>query len=492
MRVLLILALLQGVALAHEGHAPLPTKGATVKGDRLMLSASAAKAIGVQIGKVELAETRQTIRAVGSIELPWSQQAYVSTLVGGRIESVLVKPGEAVRKGQELARVSGMELETLQLAPLQACKEKTLAERVLKGQESAGEGIAGKVLLQSRTDAQLQATRFKVAREKLKAIGLTDSCAWADLRHAPRPCRQSRFSVRSTASWRWPNARAGQIVQPTEHLYHIVDPSRVWVVAKVLEADAAKVKVGQPLEFTTLGQVFKATVDHVGLSLNQDRTLSVKAKLDNPGTLRPGMFGRVQIELASAKAVVCPSEALVDGFALVQQSTGNFVRKPVSVAGVRGRQAEIADGLFPGDKVVTVGSHELAALFARPATKAAASGQPTRVAAQGQIELPTDQKTFASAPIEGRIRRILVEQGQRVRRGQILAELESLPLRNLQLDLLQARTTLEQATQNFARLKRSASPSPARSIGRSRRNATRCNNRSAAWKSNWPSWREPG
>ena len=64
------------------------------------------------------------------------------------------------------------------------------------------------------------------------------------------------------------------IVQPTEHLYHIVDPSRVWIVAKVLEADAGKVKVGLPVEamFAALpGQVFKSTVDHVELRLNPDR-----------------------------------------------------------------------------------------------------------------------------------------------------------------------------------------------------------------------------
>ena len=140
--------------------------------------------------------------------------------------------------------------------------------------------------------------------------------------------------------------------------------------------------------------------------------------------------------------VVCPTEALIDGFALVQQSTGNFVRKPVVVEAVRGSQAEIKDGLFPGDKVVTVGSHELAALFAKLPAKHTSSTQSTGTTAQGQIELPTDQKTFASAPIEGRVRRILVEHGQHVRKGEVLAELDSLPLRSLQLDLLQARTSL--------------------------------------------------
>src|SRR5205823_2592840 len=158
-------------AFAHEGHAPLPTKGATVKGDRLMLSASASKAIGVQTAKVELAEVQRTLRAVGTVELPWSQQAYVSTLIAGRVEKVLVKPGESVKVGQELAYVAGAELENLQLAMLQASKERAFTARVLKGQEAAGEGVAGKALLQTRTEAQQQTARFNVSWQKLKAIG---------------------------------------------------------------------------------------------------------------------------------------------------------------------------------------------------------------------------------------------------------------------------------------------------------------------------------
>src|SRR5260221_2985866 len=164
--------LLPGVAMAHEGHAPLPTKGATVKGDRLMLSASASKAIGVQTTKVELAEVQRTVNAVGSVELPWTQQAYVTTLIAGRVDQVLVKPGEVVAAGQELVRVSGMELETLQLALLQAASERSLASRMLDRQEASGDGIAGKVLLQTRSELQQQSDRFNAAWQKLRAIGL--------------------------------------------------------------------------------------------------------------------------------------------------------------------------------------------------------------------------------------------------------------------------------------------------------------------------------
>ena len=460
MRLWLAIILLPAVALAHEGHAPLPTKGATVKGDRLMLSASAAKAIGARTAKVELAEVQRIVHATCSVELPWTQQAYVTTLIAGRVEQVLVKPGETVVAGQELARISGAELESLQLAMLQATTDKLLASRLLKGQESAGAGISGKMLLQTRTELQQQSARFDTARQKLRAIGLSSETL-------QRICdtRQTVPSISIVSPIRGivavADARAGQIVQPTEHLYHIVDPSRVWIVGKVLEADAGQVKPGLPVvaSFAMLpDDKFQAEIDHVELRLESDRTLSVKALLENPsGILKPGMFGRLEIQLASTKAVVCPIEALIrDGQstdALVEESSGNYVRKSVVVSAVRGGRAEIADGLFPGDRVVTVGSHELATLFAkRSVRQSAPSVEPViGITAQGQVELPTDQKTFASAPIDGRIQRILVEHGQRVRKGDVLAELESLPFKTLQLDFLQARTSLAQARLNLAR-----------------------------------------
>lgn len=457
-RCLVAFALVPGMALAHDDHESLPTKGATVQGSRLLLSPSAAKAIGVQLGKVELAEVSRTIQAVGTIELPWSQQAYVSTLVAGRVEQVLVKPGEAVAAGQVLARVAGAELESLQLEMLQAATERSLATRLLKGQESAGEGIAGKVLLQTRTEVQQQSSRFHAAWQKLRAIGLSNATLQqvCDTRQTvPSIALLSPISGIVAVA----DVRAGQIVAPTERLYHIVDPSRVWVVAKVLEADAGQVKIGLPVEVSVAmsPEKLEGRIDHAELRLNSDRTLSVKTLLDNPsGTLKAGMFARIAIQLTATQAVVCPVEALIgEGSArevLVRRGLSNYQLVPVVVSAVRGQQAEIDDGLSPGDRVVTVGSHELAALFPkRLAKQAARVDQVAGITAQGQLELPTDQKSFASAPIDGLVRRIVVEHGQPVEKGQILAELESLPFKTLQLDFLQARTHLNQTTLNLKR-----------------------------------------
>src|SRR5690606_31445282 len=96
----LLLALaVAGPAPAHDGHAALPSKGATVDGDRLLLSEAAREAIGLELGEVTLEDLRRPVRARARVALPWSQQAMITTLVPGRIARVSARPGEAVEPG---------------------------------------------------------------------------------------------------------------------------------------------------------------------------------------------------------------------------------------------------------------------------------------------------------------------------------------------------------------------------------------------------------
>jgi cobalt-zinc-cadmium efflux system membrane fusion protein len=471
MRILLAVGILiPAIARAHEGHAPLPSKGATVNGDRLMLSDSAAGAIGLQVAKVELTELRRVIRAVGSVDLPWSQQAFVTSLIPGKVTQVLVKPGETVAAGQELARVESVEIEDLQLALLQASAELSFVARLLDRQEglAADMVIPHRTVLATRTEVQKDRARLNCAWQKLRAIGLSPGTL-EQIRVRREKIRWISITSPIAGIISSADVSPGQMVDPSEHLFRIVDLSRIWIIGKVLETDVGQVRTGQPVRvtFPMLGnKVFSAEIDHMELRLNPDHTLSIKAYLDNPaGLLRPGMFCRLAIQSGAEKAVVAPQDALIhDGdatFALVRESKGNFVRKAIETGLLSGATVEITDGLFPGDTVVTTGSHELAALFASPAAEtqsavkasSADATTPDAVIAQGKIKIPTSQKLIASAPIDGRIRRILVEHGQSVRKGQVLADLESLEFQSLQLDLIEARAMLAQASVNLGRLR---------------------------------------
>lgn len=469
-------------ARAHDGHAALPTKGATVQGDELLLSEPARAAIGLETAKVTLGDLSRVVRARARVELPWYQQAMITTLVPGRIERVLVRPGEAVEAGQELARVESLELEDFQHDLLRADAELDLAGRLLALREELGrsQAVTQVEVLEARHKRDEAAAQVTIATQKLLALGL-DGATIDRVRATREPLGVLPITSPIGGVISHADVRTGQVVATDEHLYHVVDLSEVSIVAEVLESDVAAVRAGQPIraEFPALpGVRVEGTIDHVHPALDpQTRTREAVAHVANPGgVLRPGLSGQVEIEVERVEqAIVCPTRALIaapDGpVVLLRRGEGKFERRKVTVGLRDGERVEVRDGLFPGDQVIVVGTQLLAAMFhtdtdsgAPPVSSpgrvhrtagppAPDAGTASGVVARGIVELPTQAKSQIAPRVEGRLVAIHVEPGQRVEAGQVLAEIDSLPLRNLQLDLLRIRLEHQWARDALERLR---------------------------------------
>jgi len=429
----------------HEGHAPLPTKGLRVEGERLVLSQEAAQALGVKTAKVELRGLERIVRAHASIATPVGHLAYATTLVGGKIVEMLARPGDQVDRGQLLARMQSAEFESLQLDMLQAADELSLAERMLREREKIGGAVAGRLLLETRATRDQKAAQLTIARQKLASLGLTpELLAAMESDHEPNTTLPISSPMRGTIAEA--DVRTGQVVTPTEHLYHIIDQSQVWVVGEIVESQSADLKNEQRVRCMLEafpGRVFSGSLKHVGVRLgNERRTLAVTAHRS-----------REVRALARELAPVCPAEAAYrlgnDEYALVEDGPAKYARRKIKASFRSAKYIAIASGLFPGDRVVTIGRQELAAAFGPPprlkskpafATRPANRSTGDIIEATGRVVLPTDAKSYASTSAEGRVVAIKVAPGQHVAKGQILAEVESLALENLQLDWLLAMT----------------------------------------------------
>lgn len=470
---LAVLVSARAAVLAHENHAPLPTKGVTIAGDTIMLSDKAREAIGLTTAKIEFGDIRRTVESNARVELPWHGQAMITSLVAGKIEQVLVRPGETVAPGQELARVVSPELESLQLAMLRDQAEVDLARRLVDQRTALDrQGIvAGKSLLEAQAALAEKSASLEIARQKLLALGL-DSATIDKLQQTGQPLRYVSITSPRAGVITHADVRVGQMVSPTDHLYHVVDPSRLWIVGEVLESDVHYLKKGQQVTagFAALpGKRFAGVIDHLRPKMDpKTRTLRVVVAIDNPaGDLRPGMFGHVQISVEVAKeAILCPTDAVIRSrtgtYLLVQRMPGKYENRRVKLGLDESGRVELLQGAFPGDQVVVTGSALLSALLgnehkARVAEAEEGNGKAAPVLApiaiaHGTIELPTDRQSLANSPVEGRIARILAEPGQQVAAGDVLAEVNSLQLRSVQLELLQALAQASLTQQSLERL----------------------------------------
>ncbi len=483
-----VTALFPSVARAHEDHAPLPTKGVTIAGNKILLSDKARLAIGLETAEIDFGDLPQTVEVNARVESPWKRQAMITSLVPGKIERVLVRPGEKVAPGQELARVVSMDLESLQLALLQADSEQTLA-KLLVDQFAALDQqgvIAGKSLLEARATLTQRRNQVGFVELKLRALGL-DDVALETIRETARNARENpgaigdsprplpHVSITSPIAGVITHAdvRVGQDVTPADHLYHVVSLSTVWIVGEVLESDVRHLKKGQAVEAAFAshpGEVLKGRIDHVRLKMDRrTRTQPVVIAVDNrrldsgEWLLRAGMFGRLTVTVEAKRAVVCPTDALIEtragSYVLVERAEGKYESMWVKQGLRKGGLVEIFDRRLIGLKVVVVGNYLLASLLGnehKARTEGVAKEKPVAKASvtvvEATVELPTDRQVFATSPVEGRITRIHVEPSQTVRAGDVLAEVDSLQLRSVQLELLQALSKLRLTNQALVRM----------------------------------------
>lgn len=464
-----------GLVLAHEGHRPLPTRGMEVdiKTGKMILTRSARETLDVQTVEVVPQQLSPTVLGYGSIVSPWDRHALISSPLAGRIVSLHVTPGESVRAGQLLAEIESPELDLLQLELRTSQTELELSKKLVASTESASK--KGAIAAMREVEAQIKFQQDQAALEiaRAKWFGLRLSAeALQTVLSDPRQSQRLALTSPIDGVVTHADLTVGKVIDPKEHLFEVLDLSTVWLKMGVLEKDLAVLETGQPFDLTLTaypGETVRGEVEVLGQFLDPQTHLgTVWATLSNSATgdprLLPGMSGQVTIHVnGDGERLVVPLTAVVrDGaerFVLVEEEqtkSASVFQKQTVVLGQRmGNLIEVRGGqLFPGDRVVTQGSHELGSFFTKGVLSVNKETErdiglqvepvsPRSVvdtlSVDGMVDVPPTRRTVAASQMSGSIQRILVDRGEKVARGQVLAEIVSQEFQNLQLDLLRAQ-----------------------------------------------------
>ncbi len=480
--LVIYLALGFEITFAHEGHQPLPTKGAQVdiEHGHIALSAQARAAIGLEAEEVIVGDVDSYLIAYVETVAPWQAKAFGSAQIPGRITKLHSRPGDLVSEGQVVAELSSRELETLRLSYLQAKNDVALNRKLLDATgPAAREGAVPQQRLDEIENALAQSLNdLEIAKIRASTLGL-DANAFDDVSTS-----NIAHHIRSPVSGKIVHSdlTEGKFVEAFEHLFEIVNLDEVWVRIQVLEKDIQHVAAGQKVQLTLLDQAepIETKIDRIDVALDpQGQVCWAWATLAHKNVM-PGLVGSARIQTSTEpKRLSVPHRSVysdgLQNYVFVEEAstkTSAEYRKRNVKLGRRSpsdnpQHVEVLQGdVYPGDRVVVKGGHELSSLFflgvlklsskdrARlgiRTTRAEVRPIATALNLAATATLPPEARWTASSQLAGTIHSHTLAPGKPIVAGEVIMKISSPDFQNLQLDLLK---TLLDANLNRQRAER--------------------------------------
>jgi cobalt-zinc-cadmium efflux system membrane fusion protein len=359
-----ILAVWLGGRLFGKHEAPAaeaPSPPGTFRATAQQLKSLTVEAVGLH-GFVSEELTEGKIAVNGDRATP------VFSPYSGRVTRVIAGLGDTVRAGAPLAMVEASEFVQAQndLATTAAQLKIARINETRKHALYDAKGGSLQDWQQAQADLTAAETTHNSVRNRLKILG--KSAAEIDALGAAR-------SMNATAVIAAPIAGVvvDRQVGPGQYLqagggtpvFTIADPSSVWLLANVREADAGLVHVRQAVEVHVLAypkRAFKARVTYVAAVLDPvTHRLTVRAEIENlDAALKPEMFANFRILTSDASnSPAVPESAVVYEGELahvwVLSGDGLLAYRPIKTGRNNDGLVEVLDGLKPGERIVTKG-----------------------------------------------------------------------------------------------------------------------------------------
>ncbi len=271
------------------------------------------KSIGVELGGIEQKQLTASLKTNGLLKVPNQNKASVNSIYSGVIKSLLVQPGNIVRKGQTIATIANPEFIQAQSEYLNVNAKITLAELEVKRQKELNAGNAGalKNLQSAETELRTLRTLKSTLQQQIQLMGINPA-SFANGKLI------SVLAVSSPISGVVSDVmvKMGSYVDVSTAVAEIVDNSQLHLDLSVYEKDLPKLKNNQLIHFTLTnnpGKEYDAQIFSLGSSFEgESKAVTVHAKVKGDKTgLIDGMNITAVISLEKANVPAVPTDAIV-------------------------------------------------------------------------------------------------------------------------------------------------------------------------------------
>jgi len=271
------------------------------------------KTAGVQLGTIELKNLKTSIKANGMLKVPNQNKALVTSVNSGVIKTLLIQPGDFVRKGQTLATIVNPDVARLQQDLQTTNAQISLAELELRRQQELVKGNAAPLKNVQRVQtelATLRATR-NALQKQLSAMGISVASV-----NKGNIVTIMAIAAPISGTISIVSAQIGSNIDPSTPIAEIVNNSLLHLDLFVFEKDLPKLHANQVIHFTLTnnpGKEYDAQIFSIGTAfVNETKTIPVHAvvKGDKTGLIE-GMNITAVISIGTSVVPAVPTEAIV-------------------------------------------------------------------------------------------------------------------------------------------------------------------------------------
>jgi len=335
--------------------------------NEIVLDRKAAADNDIVSGQASMQTFTGVVKANGSLKVLPQGEASVASPMGANIKRILVKEGQAVTKGQELAVLSHPDLLDLQSRYLAASSRLTYVSSEYQRQRQlyAQKIGTGKDFQQIASEYRQLQGEVRVTARQLALLGINPAAI-------RKGATVTTIAVKSPISGtvETVNAQLGQYADPQSALFTIINSRHVYADVLVYENDLAKVRVGAPVTVSssTIAGKTRGSVTSVGRMFDgQNRAVHVRIALGaHQGAWVPGAYVTANISYGGVRRLAVPSEAVAaDGdrsyvfLAAKKQGKAVFTPLQVKTGQTANGFVEIVSGLAPQREIALGGAYIL-------------------------------------------------------------------------------------------------------------------------------------
>lgn len=309
-------------------------------------------------------------------KLVWNEDVTTNVFspLAGRVASIKGARGQAVKVGDELARITSPDFGQAQADAVKSEADLALAKRVLeRTRELLKQGVLPQKELDTAENAfdDAQSERDRAVERLAVWGGRGGDVNGSFALKAPMGGVIVDRNVQPGQEVRSDQMLAGMAVVAAP-LFVISDPESLWVHLDVSEQDLSNLQVGQKLEIRSRAygdQVFPGVLTVIGQSLNPEtRTVVAKGSVANPKKLlKAQMYVDVNVITQVPRMPLVPIKAvfLREGKAcvFVRLSESVFEMRRITTAAEDAGHVFVSKGLTAGEAVVSDGALVLESLL---------------------------------------------------------------------------------------------------------------------------------